>query len=249
MLNFPQYFTELRFCKPRNGLSPAVLSPVGADIEDNPFEAEFNAEYDDELGEADGDVDDVDVDLGLALPPGSTPYPPQFAVLNSSLPEHQQHGPNQHHLTSYAQTRQERREQRRAEKNRRTKWHFGIRSRSPPMEVMLEIYRTLRALGMEWKEKKNLGGLGNLRAKGLVGGYGRGDRYNIERNVELDGPGDVDLKAAGSIYFVETRARVQDIVVSIPFRQSILKFDIPNYSLTGDHESPTLHGGLDQLPS
>lgn len=236
----------MRFCKPRNGLSPAVLSP-GVDIEDNPFEVEFNAEYDDELGEADGDVDDVDVGLGLAPASDSTPYLPQFAVLNSSLPEHQQHGPNQHHLTSYAQTRQERREQRRAEKNRRTKWHFGIRSRSPPMEVMLEIYRTLRALGMEWKEKKNLGGLGNLRAKGLVGGYGRGDRYNIERNVELDGQGDVDLKAAGSIYFVETRARVQDIVVStISLFGSLVQYIqlLP----TGAHESPALHGGLDQLP-
>jgi carbon catabolite-derepressing protein kinase len=199
--------------QPRNGLSPAVLSPVGADLEDNPFEAEFNAEYDGEE-EEDDIIDDVDVDLGLAPPPGPiVPYLPQFAVLSSSLPEPQQHGPNQHHLTSYAVTRQERREQRRAEKGRRTKWHFGIRSRSPPMEVMLEIYRTLRALGMEWKEKKNLGGLGNLRAKGLVGGYGRVDK-NIERNTDLDGAGEVDLKAAGSIYFVETRARVQDIVVS-----------------------------------
>ncbi len=223
-----------------------MLSPVGADIEDNPFEAEFNAEYDDELGEEGGDVDDVAVGFGFA-PPGSTPYLPQFAVLNSSLPEHQQHGPNQHHLTSYAQTRQERREQRRAEKSRRTKWHFGIRSRSPPMEVMLEIYRTLRALGMEWKEKKNLGGLGNLKVKGLVGGYGRGDRHNVERNTELDGPGDVDLKAASSIYFVETRARVQDIVVSA-IRQSFSVCYIQSL-LTGYHESPALHGGLDQLPS
>ncbi len=195
-------------------MSPAVLSPVGADLEDNPFEAEFNAEYANEGEEEDDDIDDVDVDLGLAPPPAPTvPYLPQFAVLSSSLPEPQQHGPNQHHLTSYAVTRQERREQRRAEKGRRTKWHFGIRSRSPPMEVMLEIYRTLRALGMEWKEKKNLGGLGTLRAKGLVGGYGRVDK-NIERNTDLDGAGEVDLKAAGSIYFVETRARVQDIVVS-----------------------------------
>jgi carbon catabolite-derepressing protein kinase len=30
------------------------------------------------------------------------------------------------------------------------------------MEVVLEIYKTLKALGMEWKEKKNLGGLGGL---------------------------------------------------------------------------------------
>ncbi|CAG8543697.1 13389_t:CDS:10 [Ambispora leptoticha] len=33
----------------------------------------------------------------------------------------------------------------------RSKWHFGIRSRSPPLEVMLEIYRALKNLGMDWK--------------------------------------------------------------------------------------------------
>jgi len=168
---------------------------------------------------------------------------PQFAVLNSSLPDQQ---PNQHHLTSYAQTRQEKREQRRAEKNRRTKWHFGIRSRSPPMEVMLEIYRTLKALGMEWKEKKNLGGLGNLRAKGLIGGYGRGERYTIDRNADMDGPGEVDLKAASSVYFVETRARVQDIVVcSCVFIQVAPSIYVGPAS--GNYEPSTVHGGLDQL--
>jgi len=91
------------------------------------------------------------------------------------------------------------------EKKVRTKWHFGIRSRSPPMEVMLEIYRTLKTLGMEWKEKRNLGGLGGIPPK---------RRGAIERARELDGSGYVDLKAAAGIYFVETRARVQDVIVS-----------------------------------
>lgn len=91
------------------------------------------------------------------------------------------------------------------EKKVRTKWHFGIRSRSPPMEVMLEIYRTLKTLGMEWKEKRNLGGLGGIPPK---------RRGSIERARELDGSGYVDLKAAAGIYFVETRARVQDVIVS-----------------------------------
>lgn len=77
------------------------------------------------------------------------------------------------------------------------------------MEVMLEIYRTLKALGMEWKEKKNLGGLGGIAAAGRKG-EGR-----IERAREWDGSGHVDLKAAAGIYFVETRARVQDVVVSL----------------------------------
>jgi carbon catabolite-derepressing protein kinase len=74
------------------------------------------------------------------------------------------------------------------------------------MEVMLEIYRTLKALGMEWKEKRNLGGLGGLKKRGASG-------TEIERARNLDGEGVVDLKAAAGVYFVETRARVQDVVV------------------------------------
>lgn len=36
---------------------------------------------------------------------------------------------------------------------RRKKWHFGIRSKSAPMEVMAEIYRACAAIGFEWKTK------------------------------------------------------------------------------------------------
>ena len=38
----------------------------------------------------------------------------------------------------------------------RPRWHFGIRSRSPPMEVMLEIYKTLHSLNMWWKRKDGI---------------------------------------------------------------------------------------------
>ena len=48
----------------------------------------------------------------------------------------------------------------------RSQWHFGIRSRSRPMEIMLELYRTMQALNMEWSPKTPLppvsGGLENL---------------------------------------------------------------------------------------
>ncbi|KAJ3102311.1 protein kinase, AMP-activated, alpha 2 catalytic subunit [Phlyctochytrium planicorne] len=33
----------------------------------------------------------------------------------------------------------------------KTRWHFGIRSRSPPFDIMLEIYRALKNCGMQWK--------------------------------------------------------------------------------------------------
>jgi carbon catabolite-derepressing protein kinase len=80
------------------------------------------------------------------------------------------------------------------------------------MEVMLEIYRTLKTLGMEWKEKKDLGGLGGIRRE--KDKRRSTDRVRIERARDLDGSNYVDMKAASSIYFIETRARVQDVVAS-----------------------------------
>jgi carbon catabolite-derepressing protein kinase len=68
------------------------------------------------------------------------------------------------------------------------------------MEVMLEIYKTLLSMGMEWKEKKNLGCLGRTPT-------GRDD-YTDERS-------DDNMRAAAGIFCIETRARVQDIVVSL----------------------------------
>jgi carbon catabolite-derepressing protein kinase len=144
---------------------------------------------------------DDGLDFSIPPPEGNT-----FAVLNSSLPEQL---PEQHHLTSYASAK---RSFPATKEKKRTKWHFGIRSRSPPMEVMLEIYRTLRTLGMEWKEKKDLGGLGGVQREKER--RRSGDRTRIDRARDLDGGGYVDMKAASAIYFIETRARVQDVVAS-----------------------------------
>lgn len=80
------------------------------------------------------------------------------------------------------------------------------------MEVMLEIYRTLKMLGMEWKEKRNLGGLGGIRPQRQ---RSNANCARIERAKELDGSDTVDLRAAASVYFIETRARVQDVVVRV----------------------------------
>lgn len=95
------------------------------------------------------------------------------------------------------------------------------------MEVMLEIYRTLRTLGMEWREKRNLGGLGSVTAPGPKDG-------KIERARELDGNGHVDLKAAAAIYFVETRARVQDVVVLMNLQ--LYMVDSINYLVDFHHK-------------
>jgi carbon catabolite-derepressing protein kinase len=224
--------------QPRNTLSPNALSPQG-DLEENLFEAAFNAEYED------GEEEDDDIDDGLdfSTPPINSEFGDHdlntFAVLNSSLPLPDQL-PEQHHLASYANAK--RAWPVKEKKQHRTKWHFGIRSRSPPMEVMLEIYRTLKALGMEWKEKRNLGGLGGVKSRprsSMDGGA------KIERAREMDGSDSVDLRVAASVYFVETRARVQDVVVRTPlFPATDYVADV----LPGPHESPALHGRLDKLP-
>lgn len=175
-------------------MSPAALSPGGGDTQENPFETEFNGQYDDE---------DLEDDLEYTPP---DPNNNNFAVLNSSLPgQLLRQFPEEHHLTSYLSAKRASGKDR-EKRQHRTKWHFGIRSRSPPMEVMTEIYRTLATLGMEWKEKRWLGGLG---------GVAKSARGQIQRAQENDGSGHVDLKLASAIYFVETRARVQDVVVRL----------------------------------
>jgi carbon catabolite-derepressing protein kinase len=174
------------------------LSPGGGDLEENPFEAEFNPPTDDE------EYDDDDDPNGLDFSSPQDEEAHNFAVLNSSLPP-EGHPSDSHPLSSYASAK---RSAGREKRQHRTKWHFGIRSRSPPMEIMLEIYKTLKVLGMEWKEKKNLGGLGGVVTRPRPGGKG------IERVKAMDGTGEIDMRHASQIYFIEARARVQNIVVS-----------------------------------
>ncbi|TFK21270.1 CAMK/CAMKL/AMPK protein kinase [Coprinopsis marcescibilis] len=215
---------ELAALDPRNtALSPAALSPAVTEIENsNPFEAELAAEYDEEE-----EVEEDELDLLTAHQP---PIDSTFAVLNSSLPEQL---PEQHHLTSYVSAKRSARTG--DKKQHRTKWHFGIRSRSPPMEVMLEIYRTLKTIGMEWKEKRDLGGLGGLQARRSDHLRHPGDRgrASIERAREYDGEG-VDLRAAASIYCVETRCRVQDVVVLMNLQ--LYMVDSINYLVDFHHK-------------
>jgi carbon catabolite-derepressing protein kinase len=176
-------------------LSPNALSPSGnPDSEPNPFESEFGEEELDEEGES---------GMDFSTPAETEESNCNFAVLNSSLPPEQGAAP--HHLTSYASAK--RSVNPKEKKQHRTRWHFGIRSRSPPMEVMSAIYASLKSLGMEWKEKKDLGGLCAFHPRAK-------DKPIIERCREWDGNGArVDMRAASSIYFVETRARQDDVVV------------------------------------
>ncbi|KAJ7201399.1 snf 1 [Mycena pura] len=176
---------ELAAMDPRNVISPNALSPGGSDLDENPFEAEFGEE---DVEEPDDGFDDVDI---------PEDEPSNVAILNSSL--------RKADTTPTGRANSSRRPPKAA------RWHFGIRSRSAPMEVMLEIYKTLLSLGMEWKKKSNLGCLGRTS--------GRDDRAN-ERSDE-------NMRAAAGIFCVETRARVQDIVVLMNI--NLYKVDDQNY--------------------
>jgi len=80
------------------------------------------------------------------------------------------------------------------------------------MEVMLEIYQTLKALGMEWKEKGGQWALDN------VGECDRGEEEDDEHKWS---------KESLDIYFVETRCRIRELVVRMDLQ--LYQVDAANY--------------------
>ncbi|KAH7100121.1 Pkinase-domain-containing protein [Auriculariales sp. MPI-PUGE-AT-0066] len=165
---------------PKHNLSP-VLSP-GGDPSENPFDTEFGAE-DEETGE----------EYAAMRPLAHEQEEHHMTVLHSSLMQHSE--------LATSQPTTPRTPRRRPH---RMRWHFGIRSRSPPMEVMLEIYKVLKTHGAEWRTKRVLGGLGGVPDPAWVA-QARGGESD-----EFDG---IDLKAASSIFLIETRTRIDDVVV------------------------------------
>lgn len=99
-------------------------------------------------------VDDID---NVEREPLSESYlhrTSQISVLETSLPEFQRSlglrsrrssGQTSESSVASAPTRRA-----------RSQWHFGIRSRSHPLEIMLVLYRTMESLGMEWCSKTPL---------------------------------------------------------------------------------------------
>lgn len=76
----------------------------------------------------------------------------------------------------------------------KSRWHFGIRSKCPAWEVMLEIYRSLQNVGMEWRTMDPY----HLRCRykydniGLIVKFDL-QLYKLENNSYL-----VDFKNAGT---------------------------------------------------
>lgn len=110
----------------------------------------------------------------------------------------------------------------RVKRTPKTKWHFGIRSKSPPMTVMLEIYRTLQSLGFEFKRK-------DLNSSTALDEPPEGDPKATEsekrrrrRKVEEE-----KVKQAQDLYFIETRCRLDDVVVRMDLQ--LYQIEVNNY--------------------
>ena len=104
-------------------------------------------------------------------------------------------------------------------KKPRSRWHFGIRSRSPPMEIMLELYRTLQSLGMEWRAKpvpKNAKGAKGDGKDGEAEGEGK----------EAGGSGSAASKGE-ELFFLETRWKVGHVLVRMDLQ--LYHVDATNY--------------------
>jgi len=216
---------QLAAMDPANPLSPLTLSPGSDTQEPNPFDLQFADEQGLESSMEEGDESD-DSEFELNQLPESN-----FAILDSSLPGYAgTDAASPHHLAAYA-TAKSRPPGTKEKRPHRARWHFGIRSRSPPMEVMAEIYRTLQTLGMEWKEKKDLGGLGGKGYKTAS------ERPKVERIREWDGPDTrprVDLKAAAGVYLVECRIRLDQVVVRMNIQ--LYQVDEINYLVDFHHK-------------
>ncbi|KAI9617470.1 hypothetical protein KEM48_007055 [Puccinia striiformis f. sp. tritici PST-130] len=112
----------------------------------------------------------------------------------------------------------------RIKKAPKTKWHFGIRSKSPPMTVMLEIYRTLQTLGFEFK-RKDLNSnkdsyLDETPEEPLT--ETESEKRRRKRKVEED-----KVKQAQDLYFIETRCRLDNVVVRMDLQ--LYQIEVNNY--------------------
>jgi carbon catabolite-derepressing protein kinase len=124
-------------------------------------------------------------------------------------------------------------QQQAAAKKSKIRWHFGIRSRSEPLEVMLEIYRTLKTLGFEWKEKEperrivmedygdeygeTLPTAEEARERGL-------DRDEMKKRKRKED--EEFIKKAQALYLIEARCRLDDIMI---------RMDLQLYSIDDDN--------------
>ncbi|KAG0757075.1 hypothetical protein G6F57_012543 [Rhizopus arrhizus] len=96
-------------------------------------------------------------------------------------------------------------------KTSRTRWHFGIRSKCPAWEVMLEIYRSLQNVGMEWRTIDSFHLKCRYKYPDLVVKFDL-QLYKLENNSYL-----VDFKNAGTKRLVDGKEVKKRASHSDPF--------------------------------
>lgn len=105
-------------------------------------------------------------------------------------------------------------------KKPRSRWHFGIRSRSPPMEIMLELYRTLQSLGMEWRAKPVPQSAKAAKAEGK-------DEEGAEGSKSAGHSADSGSSNREELFFLETRWKVGHVLVRMDLQ--LYHVDATNY--------------------
>lgn len=137
-----------------------------------------------------------------------------------------------------------------AAKKAKVRWHFGIRSRSEPLEVMLEIYRTLKTLGFEWREKdpeqridmdeygddsfessmerSEVEHRGRERSRENGGHDREREREEASKRKMKKRQEEEDfVKKAQALYFIETRCKLDDVMVRMDLQ--LYSIDPENY--------------------
>ncbi|TPX36190.1 hypothetical protein SmJEL517_g01607 [Synchytrium microbalum] len=89
-----------------------------------------------------------------------------------------------------------------------SRWHFGIRSRSPPLDIMLEIYRALRNCNMKWKSIDPF----HIRAK-----HTSPNGQQVKLDIQL-------YRVEQGSYLVDFKNSTPYVVVSSPDDEAIPKF-------------------------
>ncbi|SJX65895.1 related to SNF1-carbon catabolite derepressing ser/thr protein kinase [Sporisorium reilianum f. sp. reilianum] len=144
-------------------------------------------------------------------------------------------------------------------KKPRSRWHFGIRSRSPPMEIMLELYRTLQSLGMEWRAKPVAKpAKGSKAADGEAGGdTSGGEGTDKSENNNGGGSGSGAGSKGEELFFLETRWKVGHVLVRMDLQ--LYHVDSANYlvdfrnvgysKMEPSSSSSSVHGDATDTPA
>lgn len=116
----------------------------------------------------------------------------------------------------------------------RSQWHFGIRSRSHPMEIMLVLYRTMEALGMEWCPKTPLPPI----ARGLE------QMTTEERQQVLDALNEDIFYAQTQCMLYHHKVRLDLQLYKADAHSYLVDFRHVGYALTPEDGAPASAGAL-----